>query len=101
MAYKSKIMKALDFLNLLDYHKKLSITNVAVIIMVVKLAFIPTFNLTEVAAFFIAMLNYGHKRIQNNQIETTEKKSTESIIAEIDEIKSKVSAIDLKTGLKR
>lgn len=54
--------KILTFFNLKDRSGNLSLTNTALIILMVKLAIAPEFSITEVSAFFIALLNYGHKR---------------------------------------
>jgi hypothetical protein len=88
----------LKWANLLDKDGRLSITNVAVIIMVTKLAFLPTFTLTEVGAFVIAMLNYAHKRQKN--CEHQEKQQKPDVFAQkIEEIESKLSSLALKAGL--
>ena len=98
---KYKILNSLKFLNLIDPKGKLSITNIAVIIMVVKLAFLSSFSLPEVSAFLVTMLAYGHKRFVNNTLEQNETKEVAKVVKELEDLKSKVSAIDLKTGLRR
>jgi len=43
----------------------ISLTNVAMIVLVVKIAYMETLQLPEVAAFFFTLLNYSHKRSLN------------------------------------
>lgn len=64
-----------------------------------------TFSVPEVAAFFIALLNYGHKRFESNKRVENEKfeevlKQVESFSKEITETKSKLSKIDLSKTLR-
>lgn len=59
-------MNVLKFLNLTDDSGSLSITNVAVIVCVVKIAIAPQFSITEVGALMVSLLNYMHKRSVNN-----------------------------------
>lgn len=57
--------RLLTFLNLLDNSGNLSITNVAVIICLVKIAMASQFSGTEVGALVATLLNYSHKRFVN------------------------------------
>lgn len=57
--------RVLTFLNLLDNSGNLSITNVAVIICLVKIAMASQFSGTEVGALVATLLNYSHKRFVN------------------------------------
>lgn len=59
--------KILKFFQLTDRAGDLSITNIALIVMITKLAVAPTFTIPEIAAFFIALLNYSHKRLESNK----------------------------------
>jgi hypothetical protein len=58
--------RCLTFLNLLDHDCNLSITNVAVIICLVKIAMAAQFSGTEVGALVATLINYGHKRMIND-----------------------------------
>lgn len=58
--------RVLTFLNLLDNGGNLSITNVAVIICLVKIAMAAQFSGTEVGALVATLINYGHKRMVND-----------------------------------
>jgi hypothetical protein len=57
--------RVLSFLNLLDDAGNLSITNIAVIVCLVKIAMAAQFTGTEVGALVATLLNYSHKRIVN------------------------------------
>lgn len=92
----------LRFLNLVDRSCNLSITNIALIVLLVKLAIAPTFTLPEVAAFFLALLNYGHKRHETNKAIAQEVPLVETvpqavdlapIQAEIDSLKANQEAV--------
>lgn len=59
-------MRVLKFLSLLDNEGNLSISNIAVIVCVTKLAIAPHFSVTEVGALMVSLLNYAHKRYTND-----------------------------------
>lgn len=58
----------LNFLCLLDRSRtQLSLTNVVLIVVIVKIAFFTqTMSLTELTALLLSLLNYGHKRHLSN-----------------------------------
>lgn len=56
------IKKALYFLRLTDEKNVLSLTNIFIIIVLIKMAQSPTLNLEEVATVFIAFSNYIYKK---------------------------------------
>ena len=58
--------RLLTFLNLLDNNSNLSITNVAVVICLVKMALSAQFNGMDVGALMATLLNYAHKRVIND-----------------------------------
>lgn len=55
-------MKILGFLNLLDDEGRLSITNVAVIVGIVKMATMTSMSSVDAVALVGTLLNYAHKR---------------------------------------
>lgn len=59
------LTRALLFLNLLDVQGNLSITNIAVIVCVTKIALAPQFSIAECGALMVSLLNYAHKRHTN------------------------------------
>lgn len=59
-------LRILKFFNLLDSQDNLSVTNIAVIVCVTKIAIAPQFSITEVGALMVTLLNYAHKRYIND-----------------------------------
>jgi hypothetical protein len=59
-------MTILKFLSLLDSEGNLSITNIAVIVAITKMAFVSQFTGVDSVALIGTMLNYAHKRMVNN-----------------------------------
>jgi hypothetical protein len=57
------IKSVLAFLNILDREGNLSITNLAVIITLTKLAIAPQASLVDTGTLLIALANYSHKRL--------------------------------------
>lgn len=66
------LIKILDFFNVLDYTKRISITNVAVMMLVGKLVFSPSPDLATVGVTVVSLLNYAHKRSISNSKDTDE-----------------------------
>ncbi len=58
--------KLLSFLNLLDSDGNLSITNVAVIVGITKMALMSQMTGVDAVALVGTLLNYAHKRIVND-----------------------------------
>lgn len=58
--------QVLTFFNLLDSAGNLSITNVAVIIAVTKMAFMSQFSGVDAIGLVSTLLNYAHKRMVNS-----------------------------------
>lgn len=68
MEIKKYACKVLRFFNLVDRSCNLSITNIAVIVLITKMA-ITTFDWPSAAGLMVALLNYGHKRNESNKAE--------------------------------
>ena len=94
-------MKILQYLNLLDSEGRLSITNLSVIVVLIKLAIISNPSIAETGALFATLLSYAHKRHVNaNSTEETEASTTEAINKTLSELEARVSSLDVKVGLK-
>lgn len=87
-----------NFLNLLDAQGKLSITNVAVIVCLLKLAFAPAASITEAGTLLVALANYAHKRYTSATPEPAE--ADPELQKQLNEMQSTVSNLALKAGLK-
>lgn len=98
------LKSVLKFLNILDTNENLSITNLAVIIALIKLSLAPTASITEAGTLLIALANYGHKRFVNAQEvevpEDTISPKVEAIQAKLDDVTSQVSTLVLQSGMK-
>lgn len=93
----SKSRKLLKFFNLVDRAGDLSITNIAVIVMVVKMAVAPQFTITECGALLVTLLNYGHKRYQSSKVEKETVKAPEvnlqPVLEQIQSVESQLAAV--------
>ena len=90
---KTVLNKVLRFLNLSDRAGNLSITNIAVIVVITKIALAPTFTITECAALLVTLLNYGHKRIQSAKAEQVVKVDLSNVESAIQSIQSQVDTL--------
>lgn len=107
---KSKIKSLFTFLKLIDKHDgQLSLTNVAVIVVVTKMALAPVASITDVGTLFITLLAYSSKKVINNRQKNAEaipvdtssiEKTINSAVSEIESLKSRVSSMALSAGLK-
>lgn len=84
------------FLNLLDRGGNLSISNVAVIICITKMAIAPQVSIVDAGALLISLLNYGHKRAESNKVEKTNKEQELSTLKEtlekVVEVQNKITS---------
>lgn len=94
---KSFFKPILQFLNVVDRKGNLSITNVAVIIVVTKIAIAQSVGITEAGALLITLLNYGHKRQEDAKAAKLEK---EAVIAQ-DKKAEDVKMEDLKSTIEK
>lgn len=62
-----KIIKILDFCNLLDYNKKLSVTNVALLVLLGKILVAASIDWPSIVALIGTLANYAHKREVNDR----------------------------------
>ncbi len=58
--------QVLTFLNLLDSEGNLSITNIAVIVSITKMALMANMSSVDAVALVGVLLNYAHKRTVND-----------------------------------
>jgi len=60
------LKKILDFCNILDYSKRISLTNLAFIAIIIKAIATPTLDSQTTIALVTLCLNYVHKRKASN-----------------------------------
>lgn len=86
-------------LNLLEYDgKKLSWTNVAVAVCVVKIAIAPEVTVPELGALLLSLANYGHKRVESAKavkVEASKLPQAQEVLEEVKAIQAKVEAQSL------
>lgn len=94
----------LTFLRLVDAHDgNLSLTNLAVIITLAKLAIAPVTSFVDVGTLFIALASYSYKKVVNKDVQAQVETSNDelnSLKSKLDEVESKVSAISIATGIR-
>lgn len=97
----------LNFLNVLDSEGRLSITNLAVIIVLIKITIAPTASIVEMGALFISLANYHLKRktiADSRTVETPEDVITPQVNElqkKLEETISQVSALTIQSGIKK
>lgn len=73
------LLKILDFCSLLDYSgARLSISNIAVISLVTKLALTSNPDLATIGVTVVSLLNYMHKRNENAKTGSSNQDSSDS-----------------------
>jgi hypothetical protein len=99
--------KIAEFLNILDAAGKLSVTNTAVYVVLVKLALVANPGIAETGALLIAIANYGHKRYTNAassesevDVESQVADATASLTEQVTELSNQVSSLAVKVNLK-
>ena len=60
-----KTLKVLQFFRIVDDNSQLSLTNLALIIVLIKLYLAPVIGVGEMVPMFLALLNYSGKKIIN------------------------------------
>lgn len=88
MKYIKKILK---FLNLLDKDENLSITNIAVIVLLTKIALINTLDWPVVASLLLALINYGHKRTKLTELSEKQLENIQETVKTVSETVKKIT----------
>jgi hypothetical protein len=94
------LRRAATFLRLVDEHDKLlSLTNLALIVCIVKLAWLHNVSLPDLGAFFLGLLSYSWKRHGKAQAVVKEERiaALETLTDGLDTLKQKVVALDNRT----
>jgi hypothetical protein len=100
------VQKIISFLNLLDAEGKLSITNLAMFTILIKVAVSP-FEWASAVTLFCVCANYAHKRSTNSRVTTSEDNinqqvsaATQDVKSQLEGLTSQVSSLVMKVGLK-
>jgi len=87
---------------LIDEHDgQISLTNLALLIVLFKLAIAPAVGLVEIGGLFISLLAYSGKKVINNKQKKETDGATSVVQKQLDDLKDVVSALSIKTGMKR
>jgi hypothetical protein len=92
-----KVIKVCNFLNLIDSQGRLSVTNLAVLVCLIKLSFTSGASITEMGTLLAALANYAHKRAVNA---TPPIVDTSALESKVEDIRAEVNSLTLKAGLK-
>jgi len=95
-----KIRKFLGFLRLLDENAQLSITNIAVIIVMTKVAMTPLLNFAQVATLLGVISTYSFKRFVQRKAPKKEKVSiVEKLMEDLTLVKGDIDKIKIGIGV--
>lgn len=101
---QAQMLKLLKFCNCLDRGGKLSITNLGVIVLLVKVAAAPNMDWAVVAGLLVTLLNYGHKRMSEPKsvdVPNTSNEAIEAIRKTASEAKDLAQKLSLAAGLQK
>lgn len=62
MSFKSSMLATGRFLRVLDEDNVISLTNLAVMLVIFKLAITPSLSMPEIGALLLGLFNYSYKR---------------------------------------
>jgi len=99
---KVLLKKVSDFFRLIDDQGKLSITNVAVYVVLVKIAMVSEIDLMDAGILFVALLNYSGKKVLNKIKEPVDMEDPTALVEErISKLQDKVNSIAMAMGITR
>lgn len=103
---KASLLKISNFLRITDAHDgQLSLTNIALLVVLVKLMLAPALSIVEVGTLFIALASYQTKKIINKvatkEEENPLKPEIDALQAKLDDIDGRVTSLSLNAGIKR
>jgi hypothetical protein len=101
---KAQAIKIATFLRIIDAHDgQLSLTNVALIVVLLKLVFVPSASLTDVGSLFCALSSYAYKKYVNQNAEDAGPIETkvDEMTSKLEAMQSKVSSLSMSVGLRK
>jgi hypothetical protein len=93
MKHLKSLLRALQ---IFDRDNKLSLTSLALMVIIVKLAVAPTLDWTVITVFFISLLNYNAKKLINKSSDDKNTIDIERITGVEEAIKNLKNMIALK-----
>lgn len=102
---KFDFKKVLTFFRVIDAHDGMvSLTNLAVLIVLIKLAIVPSTTVMDIGTLLVALTNYTGKKLINKQepevIENPLLPQFEQMQKTIEQLESSVTALNLQSGIK-
>jgi hypothetical protein len=97
---KAKVMRALRFLRLVDDQNNISLTNIALILVLAHLLRQPTVSLQDLLTFCGAMIGYQVKRFASGTVVTPEQEA-DDLRKEIESLKTAVTALGFSKTVPR
>ena len=95
-----RLLKTLNFVKLLDETGSLSLSNVAMMVVLIKLALAPEMSLAEAAILLPVIGNYAFKGYHLRHARATNLKVTESAAEALMVLASDVEKLKLASGLR-
>lgn len=92
----NKLKAILRSLQIFDRDNKLSLTSLALMVIIAKLAVAPTLDYTIITTFFLALLNYNSKKLINKHTDDKTIADQERISSVEEAIKQVKTMIALK-----
>lgn len=94
---KDKAKRALAFLRLLDENGQLSITNISVMVVIIKVAVSPELDLPGIAALLTVISGYNFKRYTQKPKESVALE--DDVDARLTAIEESVTSLVMRAGL--
>lgn len=97
------ITRLLRFLSLLSIDQTLSLTNVGVYVVLVKIAMSHQPGFGDMGALLMVLLNYAHKRYITSEVKpiVVTPNLPSDLERTVEELKSKVNALQVRSGFTR
>ena len=92
-------MKVLNFLRLTDEQGRISLSNLAIYLMLGKVLVTPQLALPDVGAFLAALASYQMKRFMNNE-RPDEAADMQALKEQLGKLQSSVVAVQMANGMK-
>lgn len=106
MSFKKFFISLGRFFRLLDENNVLSLTNIILILVVVKLMMTPDTSLENIGVILLGLMNYVHKRQtvakkpQVEDVNTEVKKKVSEFDAELREMKDKLGQVSVALSIR-
>ena len=90
------MIRLLKTLRLLDEDGTVSLSNILLIVLIIKIALVPTLDWTVVSGLALSLLNYGHRKILRSKHQQTQQDKNEELAqvrADLEELGRQVALV--------